>query len=173
MPDHIRLSLETTEAMAPLIALLRRHTGKSISELRSAITTRQPFLDETPHHNQYSDFIARVTELLDDLEGKGIPYRVEVDGSPESPQYLRDVFQRWHDIGDKLSRMDDLSSGEPCIETLDWLKRGSPVDVFQQTLRQIVDGDGYVCDEETVAWARRELDAAEPNASPEGSAGGP
>jgi hypothetical protein len=160
MPYHLRLLLETMEATTPLIGLLRRHTGKPISELRTAITTRQPFLDEPPHHNQYSEFIARVTRLLDDLEGKGIRYLVEVDGSPESSLYLRNVFRQWHDIRAEVSRMTDLESGAPCIETLEWMKRASTADVFRQTLRQIVDGDCYTCDEQTVAWARRELDTA-------------
>src|SRR5689334_23227660 len=99
MADHLRLFLETTEPTASLISLLRRHTGQSISNLGQAITNRLPFLDETPHHNQYSEFVARVTELLDELETQGIRYGVEIDGVPESPQYLRNVFQRWHDIG--------------------------------------------------------------------------
>ncbi|MDZ4688484.1 MAG: hypothetical protein SH850_25700 [Planctomycetaceae bacterium] len=167
MSNHFRLSLETTEPTAALIAILRRHTGKPISDLSQAITNRQPFLDETPHHNKYSEFIARVTELLDGLEAEGIRYLVDVDGSPENPQYLRSVFQRWHDIVEETRRMTDLESGEPCIETLASLKRESPADVFQQTLRQIVDGDGYTCDEQTVAWAHRELSAAEPGAIPD------
>jgi len=157
MSDHFRLSLATTEVAAPLIALLRRHTGKPISELYQAIANRQPFLDETPLHNQYSEFIERVTELLDDLEAEGIRYLVEVDGVPESPEYLRNVFQQWHDIGEHTRRMADLESGEPCIETLEWLKRESPAEVFQQTIKQISERDGYACDEETVAWVRREL----------------
>ena len=168
MAGHFRLSLETIEATAPVIALLRRHTGKPISDLRQAVSNRQPFLDETPHHNQYSEFITRITALLDDLEAKGIPYLVEVDGASESPQYLRNVFQRWHDIGIETERMSDLESGKPSIETLEWLRRESSADVFRQTIRQIIDGDGYACDDETMAWARRELEATEPDAPADG-----
>ena len=167
MPHHFRLSLEMTDATASLIALLRRHTGKPISDLRQAIANRQPFLDERPHHNQYSEFIKRDIDLLDGLEAEGIRYLVEVDGSPESPQYLRNVFQRWHDIGLETRRMTDLESGEPCKETLEWLKRESPADVFKQTIKQIIDRDSYACDEETVAWARREWDTVEQAAPPD------
>ncbi|MCA9113184.1 MAG: hypothetical protein KDA52_24745 [Planctomycetaceae bacterium] len=165
MAEHFRLFLETNKATAPVIALLRRHTGKPLSELRNAVSNRQPFIDETPHHNQYSEFITCVTALLDDLEAAGISYLVEVDGASESAQYLRNVFQRWHDIGIETEHMSDLESGEPSIETLGWLKREPPADVFRQTIRQIIDGDGYACDEETVAWARRALEDAEPGAA--------
>jgi hypothetical protein len=66
--------------------------------------------------------------------------------------------------------MSDLESSEPSIETLEWLKRESPADVFRQTIRQIIGGHGYACDEETVAWARRELEAAERGAAADGGA---
>jgi hypothetical protein len=46
MSDHFLLRLETREPTAALIALLRRHTGKAMNELRQAILTQQPFLDE-------------------------------------------------------------------------------------------------------------------------------
>jgi hypothetical protein len=38
MAAHVCLSLETTAATAAVIALLRRHTGKPISDLRGAMT---------------------------------------------------------------------------------------------------------------------------------------
>jgi hypothetical protein len=110
--SHFRLSLETTEPAAPLIALLRRHTGKTISELCEAVAAGRPFLDEAPHHNRYSEFIARVTELLDELDARGIGWGVEVDGARESPQYLRNVFARWHEIGRQLREYDDRVAGE-------------------------------------------------------------
>lgn len=53
--------------------------------------------------------------------------------------------------------MTDLESGEPGVETLEWLKREAPTEVFRRTCEQIVAGDGYACDEETVEWARREM----------------
>jgi hypothetical protein len=168
MADHFGLTLETTEAKAPLLALLRRHLNKPIADLRNAIMNRQPFLDETPHHNQYSEFVARVTRLLNDLDANGVRYGVEIDGAIESPQHLRNVFQRWHDIGLETERASDLESGQPCIETLEWLKYGHPADGFKKTLKQIIDGDGYECDEETIAWARRELAAAKRDAADQG-----
>ena len=157
MADHFRLFLDSTEVKASLIGLLRRHTGKPISELRNAIAHRRAFIDEVPHHNQYSEFIARVTPLLDELDAQRISYSVELDGLPESPEYLRSVFQRWEEIGEEVRRMSDLESGEPCIETLEWLKRNSPAEVFQQTLKLILESGDYACDEKTVAWARSEL----------------
>ena len=168
MAEHFRLSLTTVTPSAPLIALLRRHTGKPLSHLREAIVTRQPFLDETPHHNEYSDFIVRITKMLDDLEVAGIAFQVEVDGVPQSPQYLRNVFQQWHDIGVQTEYMDDLESGDPCIETLEWLKSTSPPDVFFHTLNQIIQQDGYNVDAETLAWAQRQIESAGPGTADRG-----
>ncbi len=162
MPRHFRLTLKSNKATAPLMALLRHNLGKGTSALAQAITSQQPILDETPHHNRYSEFIATVTKLLDDLEAEGVPYLVEVDGAPVSPQYLRNVFHQWHDINVQTRLMADLESGEPCIETLEGLKRESPRDVNYQTLEQIVQGDGYKVDAKTLAWAMRELEAAKP-----------
>ena len=161
MPSHFRLALAGAVATPSLIALLRQHTGKSISELRQAIATQRPFLDETPHHNQYSEFIARATRLLDELDAEGIKYVVEVDGSPESPQYIRNTFQRWNEIRVQTMHMIDLESGEPCIETLEWLQENSPQDVFRQTLKQIVGGNLHNVDEGTLAWAKQQLERME------------
>lgn len=159
MPSHFCITLQATSAPASLISLLRRHTGISIADVRQAISKRKPILDEMPHHNQYSAFITRVTELLDALDAQNIAYRVTVDGATESRDYLRNAFQSWHDIRVESRRLGDLESGEPCIETLEWLKRHPAADVFRQTIRQIIDGDGYRCDEQTVAWARAEWEA--------------
>ena len=93
-----------------MLAILRSHLGAPISDLRKAITNRQPFLDEKPHHNQYTEFVERVATLLDDLDTEGIRYLVEIDGSPESPEYLRNVFQEWHDIGEQRRRNTDGGS---------------------------------------------------------------
>jgi len=119
----------------------------------------QPLLDETPHHNQYTEFVLRTARLLDDLESSGVPYRVEVDGIPESPQYLRNMFRRWHEIGVETARIMDLESEEPSIETLKWLMGEAPANVAIETLRQIVDGEHYSCGRETIDWARQQLAA--------------
>ena len=162
MTRHFRLAIGQAGVSAGVLSILRRHTGKPLSDLRDAIAHQKPFLDESPHHNQYDTFIGRVTALLADLEGVGIQCLVEVDGVSESLEYLRNLFQLRQDIKVETSRMSDLESGEPSIETLLWLKNESPPDVFRQTIRQIIDGDGYTCDDETIAWARR-IQAAEPS----------
>jgi hypothetical protein len=160
MADHFRLRLETREPTAALIALLRRHTGKATNEVRQAILAQQPFLDERPHHNEYSDFCTRVTDLLNDLEARGIRYAVEVDGKRVSPQHLLNLFQQWRDIGVEIDWTDVLKSGEPIdIETLEWLKQNASRDKFRSELKGIVRGEPrYTCDEAAVAWARRERD---------------
>ncbi len=47
--------------------------------------------------------------------------------------------------------MTNLEIGEPDIETLEWLQRESPADVFRITLEQIIGGGGYNVDAETLA----------------------
>ena len=160
MADHFRLCLETREPTAVLIALLRRHTGKAMNELRQAIVTQQPFLDERPHSNEYSEFCTRVTDLLNDLEAHSVRYAIEVDGEKVSPHDLRNLFQLWRDIGIDIAWMDVLKSGEPIdIETLEWLKQTASGDKFRFELKGIVRGErSYTCAEGTVAWARRERD---------------
>jgi len=92
MADHFRVFLETREPTAELIRLLRRHTGKGANDLRQAIMSQQPILDEKPHHNDYPEFCTRTAELINDLEVIGIRYTVELDGVRESTQYVRNVF---------------------------------------------------------------------------------
>jgi len=159
MPTHFRISLESNEATAQVIAVVRRHTGMSISDVRSRILVGQPIIDESPHHNEYSEFIETLTHLLDELEANEKRYVVEIDEVRESPKYLRNTFQRWRDTGVEGRMMADLESGEPCIDTLEWIKRESTPDVFRTTLRQIIDRDGFECDQETIDWAKRELSA--------------
>jgi hypothetical protein len=158
MPDHFRFRLETREPTAALIALLRRHTGKAMNELRVAILDQQPFLDERPHHNEYTDFGRRVTDLLNDLEARDVRYAVEVDGKKVRPQDLRNVFQRWRRRYIDIEWMDTLDSGDPIdIETLEWLKQNASRDKFRSELRRIVRG-GCALDQDAAAWARRERD---------------
>jgi|SRR5579863_8795572 len=112
MSRHFRLTLETNEPSAALISVIRRHTGKPISELRATIAKRKPFLDEKPHHNNYSEFISKTTQLIDELESLHIVYLVEIDGASESTQYLRNVFNLWHEIREDLQAYDDRVFGE-------------------------------------------------------------
>ena len=49
-----------------------------------------------------------------ELEAQGLAYRVELDGRPETPQLLRNTFQRWHDLGRELEAYDERrGGGEP------------------------------------------------------------
>jgi len=66
----------------------------------------------------------------------------------------------WHDVGKDIEMMSDLESGAPCIQTLEWLRSTDTSDVFLQSLRQIVDSDGYNVDAETLEWARRQWNDA-------------
>ena len=52
----------------------------------------------------------------------------------------------------------DLESDAPSIETLEWLKRDAPVEVFRDTLLLVLDGQTYDCEPATLAWAKAQLD---------------
>lgn len=112
MPSHFCIRLGAREPSALLIALLRRHTDKTIAQLRDAIIQQKPIIDEQPHHNGYSAFIEALTNLLNELEARGFEYLVELDGRSKSPEYLRNVFNRWHKIGKQLKEEDDLASDD-------------------------------------------------------------
>ena len=157
MSQHIELTLAETDAAASIIQLLRRHTTKTISDLRESIQSRRPFIDESPHHNDYDAFISRIMPLLDELDAKDIEYSVRIDGRDEPSVYLRNVFQRWKEISEETKYLTDLEIGEPCIETLEWLKATSPKSVFRSTIEQVVNGDGFDCDAATKEWAKRQL----------------
>lgn len=159
MPQRIELCLVATDANVAVIQLLRRHTDKTISELRTAVQGRRPIIDESPHHNQYDAFIDRVVPLLDELDANAIAYCVRIDGQDEESTYLRNTFQRWSDITAEDEYMSDLESGEPGIETLGWLKATSPKSVFRATIERVIDDDGYNCDAATKEWAQREMDS--------------
>jgi hypothetical protein len=87
---HVRLLLETREPTTPLIVLLRRYTGKLMDHLRQSVMPGRPVLDKELHHSEYPV----LGELLRELEARSIRYDVEVDGEPESAQYLRNLLQQ-------------------------------------------------------------------------------
>jgi hypothetical protein len=94
--QRFRLFIETTKPEPALIAVLRRHTDFPISQLREAVTTGSAFVDELP--GRTTEFRTLVTALLNDLEALGVAWRVEIDGRPESQQFLRNTFEMWEQI---------------------------------------------------------------------------
>jgi len=48
--------------------------------------------------------------------------------------------------------------GQVDIDMLEWLRQGASPEMFRTTLEQIAQRERYICDEPTVAWARRELE---------------
>lgn len=158
MADQFRLTLETTEAPASLIALLRRHDLGAIAPLRQSIAARLPILDRDVHHNQYAEFLKAFVRLLDDLDAAGSKYLIEIDGEVESREYVDNLVERWPAIREETLAMTDLESGDPSIESLQWLKRSLSAADFRDQLERILAGDGFECDAETLTWARRELE---------------
>jgi SMI1/KNR4 family protein SUKH-1 len=138
MAEHFRLFLQKAEPTAQLIGLLRRHTGKGVNELRQAIVTQQPILDEKVHHNAYAEYCTRVAELVNEVEARAIPYTLELDGMRASLQELLNELQGWRDLVDR-DQVDDRPEVRRLIDAPDG---GAAYDAFQSLAQLAKDGDG-------------------------------
>ena len=107
MPQRYQVTLTGQTASAELISILRRTLRQPVAALKQKIVTGSPIIDEQPHHNAYDEFIATITALLRDLDAHSVGYSVAVDGRPETVEYLRNIFARWHKIGRDLQAYDD------------------------------------------------------------------
>ena len=140
-----------------IIKSLRSATDLALSESRDALAHEKPIAVATLFGNDHDEVESRLLTLLGELDATETDFRILVDGESESRQYLDNILQSWRETGAEVQMMTDLELGEPDIETLPWLQRGSP-DVFLATLQQIVDGNGYRVDEEILAWAKQQLE---------------
>lgn len=141
-----------------VITALRRMVHASMSELRNALIEHTPIAVARICGLDHDEVERQLLTFLSELDDLGAEYEIIIDGTQESREYLNNILQRWRDIGIETGMFMDLESGEPCIETLEWLKRTSPPDDFRMTLEQIVAGDGYDVDAETLAWVRQQLE---------------
>jgi len=93
-------------------SLVRKHTEQRIGEIRQNLVSGRPVVEEQPHHNSYGEFIESTKALVKDLESENEQFIIEIDGEIETTEYMRNVFQRWFDIGDEIkdydSRVDDV-----------------------------------------------------------------
>jgi hypothetical protein len=102
-----RLTLDTQDPGASLIAIIRRHTEQPIGVIRQNIISRSPIIAQEPHHNSYDNFIRRTETLVADLESMEVSFMIEIDGKIETAQYMHNVFQRWFSIGEEIKNYDD------------------------------------------------------------------
>jgi hypothetical protein len=106
--EHFQLIITASDAPVSLIALIRKHTSLPLGDIKQAISSGSPIVDAHPHHNEYDDFIATATTLLDQLESKNIPFKTVVDGVEQPVEYVRNLFQSWNDIGEQIHEEDEL-----------------------------------------------------------------
>jgi hypothetical protein len=157
------------------LKVLRSYSSAPIGELRRLIGSHEAALvlstldysiELDPEKGERQQQ-RRIIEACDRLEQAGAVLELGNAPTRDDPfevinrAGMMNLFESDIELGIQTEALADLESGEPCIETLEWLKGDRPDDVFLQTLKQIVAGDGYACDEETVAWARRELAATD------------
>lgn len=144
-------------SLTSAIKVFRAATALSFSEIKNAVQTRRWVTVARLFDNSHDESERSLIQLLDGLEDAEVEYEILLDGEVESREHLENALTQWRDIQLRTERMADLESGEPCIETLEWLKRDAPTDVFRQTLQQIADGDGYDVEAETLEWVSAEL----------------
>ena len=110
MSNHFQITLATRAATPDVLSVLRRALNQPLMTLKASILAGRPILDEEPHHNDYDDIIKRVTDLPGDLDRRELDYEIRIDGSPESVDYLRNLFARWFEIRRDLQEHDDKSA---------------------------------------------------------------
>jgi hypothetical protein len=142
-----------------VLKALRAVTNESFSQLRNSLTQRTPIPLGHIFSRDHDEVESRLLTLLQSLEELDAEYEIILDGQPEPREYLTNQLQQWRETGIETQMMTDLELGEPDMETLEWLKRESPRDVYRQTLEQIARGDGYNVAPKTLAWVKDQLES--------------
>lgn len=160
--DEGQLAIRVTAAPNQLAAIksIRAATGLSLTEIKTAFRNRAPITVARLYGIDHDEKEQVARSLLDELKKAGVDFEIILDGRVESHQYFINAMERWRDFGVHGGMMAELESGEPSIETLEWLRSQVAADFFQQTLQQIVNRDGYNVDAETFSWAQRQLNDA-------------
>ena len=140
-----------------VMKVFRKHTSHSLAEIRNAINEQTPLVVARLYRTDHDEAEQRSLALLNELDAMSVRFEIILDGAVESLEYLQNVLVRWRDIVLQTEMMSDLESGEPCVETLQQLKRESSTDAYRQTLQQILNRDGYNVDSETLQWVQREF----------------
>ena len=157
--DDCSLAIRITSAPNQVAAIksIRAVTRLSIADIKTAFTDRTPIKIANLYGIGHDENEQIAIKLFDELDNAGVGFEIILNGHMESRQYFHNSMSRWRQIGVHTRMMSDLESGDPCIETLEWLRSNGGQDVFLQTLRQIINGEGYNVDNQTLDWAKREL----------------
>jgi hypothetical protein len=163
MTDHDGLiEIRVVKAVDTISAIkaIRETTPHSLSEIRNAISSQTALTIARFYGTDHDDAERSTTALLNKLDLAHVDYEIIIDGDVETREYFDNTLAHWREIVVHTEHVSDLESGEPCIETLEWLKTDAPVDVFRQTLQQIANKDGYNVDDATLEWVNRHLSDA-------------
>ena len=163
MPDtEDLLAIRVTNAPNQVVAIksIRAATGLSMGDIKTALADRTTLPIAKLRGLDHDENEQSANTLFDQLENASVEFEIILDGELESRQHFANAMTRWREIGIYTEMMSDLESGEPCIETLEWLRSTGTTDVFQQTIRQIISADGYNVDDETLDWAKRQVNDA-------------
>lgn len=140
------------------IKIIREATQLSLVEIKTALAEQSPFFVASLFGLDHDEKESTVRTLFEQLDKAGVDIDIILNGDVESRQNIDNVLNRWREIGIHTEIMSDLESGEPCIGTLEWLQSNAPQDVFRQTIRQIINHEGYNVDPETLNWAKDQID---------------
>jgi hypothetical protein len=146
-----------TMNVAQVVKAIRVATGLPIVEIRDGVTRGTSLQVCRRFACGQEESTAGAFALIDELARIGARFEIFVGGHIRTRQFLENTADR-----DRQNRAEteiemDLESGEPCIETLEYLKRHWPPDIFRKTLECIVRGDGFSVDAETLQWTKQEL----------------
>ncbi|QDV87863.1 hypothetical protein TBK1r_68950 [Stieleria magnilauensis] len=158
----VAIRVVSVDKEVAVIKLFRVASNATVSDIRKALSRQTAIPVGSVFGLDHDEIEQSILAVLRQLDGLGSTYEIIVDGKPESRQYFNNILQRSRDIELQTQMMTNLEIGEPDIETLEWLQRESPGDVFRDTLEQVIRGDGYYVDTETLAWAKHQLGNAEP-----------
>ena len=146
-----------TANIAQVVKAIRVATGLPIVEIRDGVTRGTPLQVCRRFACGQEESTKSAFALIDELIRVGASVEVFFDGHIRTRQFLENIAERDRQIRAETEISMDLESGEPCIETLEYIKREWPRDVFLQTLESIVRRDGFSVDAETLDWAKRQL----------------
>lgn len=155
--NKVAIRIKNAQNEIAVIKFVRVATGFSIAQIKRALVDQTPLTVAYLYGADHDEIEQTVVSLFDSLKTAGIEFEIILDGETESRLDFNNAMQRWHDISLQTEMMSNLESGKPCRKTLEWLRSTGRVDVFQQTIQQIMDDDDSTMDVETLDWVRHQL----------------
>lgn len=91
MNDY-KLLVDSTDASAQLVGLVRRHTGQPIRQIRDALATGAPVVDVAAEsYHESVEWQGKMARLCDELKRQGYSFTLFVNGQEESGEAKPDL----------------------------------------------------------------------------------